>query len=181
MAPALLILVLLLFLREIACRWRGQPHLRTAFGSPDVCIVELHNDQVGITGVIHYRLLPVIPKKTLETGPGCCTVDSGPEEEKSSPKGATSPSLFGPVGWGLTMETSVSTELAISLTMGADVTVELATSLGTEEQSMLSIAVRAHDWAWNHSSMPNSCATTALDIASTCVADAKRGGGHAAN
>ena len=73
-------------------------------------------------------------------------VNSWLEEEKSSPKGVTSSSLSTPVGWGLTMETSVSTELAsnlgLGLTMATKVTMELATGLGKEERLTLTIAVR---------------------------------------
>ena len=76
-----------------------------------------------------------------------------------------------PVGWGLTMETSVSTKLATGLgsglTTGTEVTVELANGLGAEERSMLTIAVKSHTRAWNRSSMPNICTMTALDITST--------------
>ena len=112
--------------------------------------------------------------ETLETGPSHRTVDSGPEEEKSSPEGATSSSLSVPVGWGLTMETSVSTELAtnlgLGLTMVTEVTVELATGLYVEERSTLTNAMRLDTWAWKRSNMPDICAIAALDIASTFIA-----------
>ena len=84
-------------------------------------------------------------------GTGCHAVNSGPEEERSSPEGVTSSSLLSPVGWGPTMETSVSTELASNLGLGlttvTEVTMELATGVGKEEQSTITIAVKSDTWA----------------------------------
>ena len=55
-------------------------------------------------------------------------------EEKSSPEGKTSSPFSAPVGWRLTVETSVPTELAADLgsglTMEREVSAELATGFG---------------------------------------------------
>ena len=93
-----------------------------------------------MTGVVHNRPATVIHSaETVETGPDHRVANSGPEDDKHSLTGETSSSTSAPVGWGLTMETSVSTELdsnrGLGLTAVTEITVELAGGCGKEELS----------------------------------------------